>query len=36
MREDILHAKKLGATGVVLGILRPDASVDIECTRTLV
>jgi copper homeostasis protein len=36
MREDILHIKQLGAAGVVLGLLRPDNSVDIEGTQALV
>ena len=30
MREDIQHVKQLGAVGVVLGLLRPDGSVDID------
>jgi copper homeostasis protein len=30
MREDIKHAKQLGATGVVLGMLRSDGSVDVD------
>jgi copper homeostasis protein len=36
MREDILHSQRLGAAGVVLGLLRPDRTVDIEATRALV
>jgi copper homeostasis protein len=36
MRRDIVAAKKLGADGVVVGILHPDGSVDIERTRELV
>jgi copper homeostasis protein len=36
MREDILHVRELGAVGVVLGLLRPDGSVDIEGIRELV
>jgi len=36
MRRDILSAKKLGADGVVVGILHADGSVDIERTRELV
>ncbi|MDQ2841588.1 MAG: copper homeostasis protein CutC [Acidobacteriota bacterium] len=36
MRRDILHAKELGATGAVLGILQPDGRVDLEATRELV
>jgi copper homeostasis protein len=36
MRRDIAFAKKLGADGVVLGILDPHGNVDIERTRELV
>jgi copper homeostasis protein len=36
MRVDIEHAKLLGASGVVLGILHPDASVNLETTRSMV
>lgn len=36
MQRDILAARKLGADGVVFGILHPNASVDIERTRRLV
>ena len=36
MRADIEHAKSCGAAGVVLGILHPDATVDVEATRTMV
>ena len=36
MRDDILHIKQLGAAGVVLGMLRPDGTVDIVRTRELV
>lgn len=36
MRYDVLVAKKLGADGVVFGILNPTGSVDVERTRQLV
>jgi copper homeostasis protein len=36
MRDDILHFKKLGAAGVVIGLLRGDNTVDVDETRTLV
>lgn len=36
MLQDIEHARKAGATGVVFGILTADGKVDIERTRALV
>jgi copper homeostasis protein len=36
MRRDILAIKAAGANGVVIGLLRPDGSVDVEKTRMLV
>jgi copper homeostasis protein len=36
MKKDILLAKKLGADGVVLGILLADGQVDVERTKALV
>jgi len=36
MRRDIAFARDLGMEGVVLGILRPDNSIDVERTRELV
>jgi copper homeostasis protein len=36
MHDDISRMKEAGAAGVVLGLLHPDATVDIERTRELV
>jgi len=36
MKEDIVMAKELGADGVVLGILNPDATVDVNRCRELI
>ncbi|MBB6143927.1 copper homeostasis protein [Silvibacterium bohemicum] len=36
MKEDLVHLKKLGVSGFVIGILHADATVDIERTRELV
>lgn len=36
MREDLVHARRLGARGFVLGILLADGRVDIERTREMV
>lgn len=35
MQHDIRHARKLGASGVVIGALRPDGSIDEETIRRL-
>lgn len=36
MKHDIQTAKSLGAYGIVLGLLRPDGTIDVERTRQLV
>lgn len=36
MADDIAMCKELGASGVVIGALRPDGSVDVEMMRRLV
>lgn len=36
MRHDVVTARDLGADGVVIGALRPDGTVDSDCTRELV
>ena len=36
MRTDIARAKEAGASGVVLGLLRADGTVDVERTRELI
>jgi copper homeostasis protein len=36
MRQDILTTKALGADGVVLGLLRPDGTIDLDRTAALV
>jgi copper homeostasis protein len=36
MRQDVLTARELGADGVVLGLLNPDGTIDLERTRELV
>lgn len=36
MKHDISRAKELGATGVVIGILNPDGTIDVARTRELV
>ncbi|MBT9329902.1 copper homeostasis protein CutC [Paracidobacterium acidisoli] len=35
MRHDITMAKELGADGIVLGLLKPDGTVDVKRTRVL-
>ena len=36
MKHDIADVSKMGVSGIVTGVLTPDARVDIERTRTLV
>jgi copper homeostasis protein len=36
MRGDVEHARTLGASGIVIGMLRPDGHVDTELTREFV
>jgi copper homeostasis protein len=36
MREDLLHARSLGASGFALGLLHADGTVDVKRTRELV
>lgn len=36
IREDLLHARALGASGFVVGVLHRDGAIDIERTRELV
>ena len=36
MEQDVLHMRRIGAAGVVLGLLKADGTVDVEATRRLV
>ena len=36
MKRDIIHAKKLGVDGIVIGILNKDANIDIERLKQLI
>lgn len=36
LRDDVVHAREQGASGVVMGVLKADRTVDIERTRELV